>query len=108
MSDQHQKEHLKPWERATYRIEVEGLLEESWSDRFAGMQICPQKRADGSIVTRLTGRLMDQSQLSGVLNGLTELHLPILKVENIDAEINPEIALNKDQGFLDPTKGVTK
>lgn len=84
MSDQHQKEHLQPWEAATYRIEVEGLLEERWSDRFAGMQIRSRKRVDGSIITRLSGRLMDQSQLSGVLNGLTELHLPILKVENID------------------------
>ena len=78
------KEHLRPWSPATYRIEVEGFLEESWSDRFAGMRIHSRKREDQSIVTCLTGRLMDQSELTGMLNGLAELHLPILTVENID------------------------
>ena len=27
------KEHLKSWTNAMYRIEVEGYLEKSWSDR---------------------------------------------------------------------------
>lgn len=94
MSDESKKEHLRPWEPATYRIEVEGLLEESWSDRFAGMRIRSRKRADDSIVTSLTGRLMDQSELTGVLNGLAEFHLPILSVENIDEGISPEVVLN--------------
>jgi hypothetical protein len=84
MRDRYKKEHLKPWLPATYRIEVEGMMEESWSDRFAGMRIHSRKRADQSIVTCLTGRLQDQSELTGVLNGLAEMHLPILSVENLD------------------------
>lgn len=86
MGDKYKKDHLKPWSPATYRIKVEGLLDESWSDRFAGMRIHSAKRADQSDVTSLTGRLVDQSQLTGVLNGLAELHLPILSVENLDIE----------------------
>lgn len=84
MPDKNKKEHLNSWSPATYRIEIEGLLEEHWSDRLAGMQIHSRKRADQSTVTTLTGRLMDQSELTGVLNGLAELHLPILSVENLD------------------------
>ena len=75
------KEQLKSWSNAKYRIEVEGYLEKSWSDRLAGMQITYRKRADQSIVTCLVGGVLDQSELAGVLNGLAELHLPILSVE---------------------------
>ena len=88
MSDKNKKERLRSWSPATYRIEVEGLLEESWSDRLAGMKIHSRKRADQSVVTSLTGRLMDQSELAGVVNGLAELHLPILAVENLDENSN--------------------
>ena len=39
--------YLKLGTPAIYRIEVEGPLDESWSDRLAGMCINPQK--NGSI-----------------------------------------------------------
>ena len=78
------KEHLKSWTNAMYRIEVEGYLEKSWADRLAGMQITHRKRADKSIVTCLVGGVLDQSELTGVLNGLAELHLPIINVERIN------------------------
>ena len=78
------REHLKPWSPATYRIEVAGLLEESWADGFSGMTITTRKRPDQSIITCLMGRVMDQSHLTGMLNALAELHLPILSVENLD------------------------
>ncbi len=105
MSEKSKKEHLRPWEPATYRIEVEGLLEESWSDHFAGMRIRSRKRTDDTIVTCLTGRLMDQAELTGVLNGLAEFHLPILRVENIDEGISPEAVLTDGQVFFDPKGG---
>jgi hypothetical protein len=35
-------------------------------------------------VTLLVGPLIDQAALSGVLNTLYELHLPLLSVENLD------------------------
>jgi hypothetical protein len=33
-----------------YRIEVEGYLDESWSDRLAAMRIVTRKRADQTTV----------------------------------------------------------
>ena len=86
MLDNKKMERLRPWSPATYQIKVEGLLEESWSDRLAGMRIRSRKRAGDSIVTCLTSRLKDQSELTGVLNGLAELHLPILSVKNLNEE----------------------
>jgi hypothetical protein len=81
MPNSHKAEHLKLWTPADYKIEVEGVLDESWSDRLAGMRVSSRKRADDSTVTTLTGRLKDQAELTGVLNSLYELHLPILSVE---------------------------
>lgn len=69
-----------------YRIEAEGHLAESRSDILAGMRITTRKRADQKPVAILTGRLRDQAELLGVLNGLYNLHLSILKVEVADSE----------------------
>lgn len=76
-------DHLKPWLPATYRIEIEGLLEKAFSDRFAGMRITHRKRADQSVVTYLIGPVRDQSELTGVLNGLADMRLPILSVKRV-------------------------
>ena len=80
------EKHIKLWTSATYRIEVEGQLAESWSDRLAGMRITTRNRADQSFVTTLIGRLRDQAELSGLLNSLYDLHLSILKVEVVNGE----------------------
>lgn len=77
---------IKLWTPATYRIEVEGHLNESWSDRLAGMRITSRERADQTKVSILIGRMRDQAELSGVLSSLYELHLPILKVEMVSGE----------------------
>ena len=86
MSDKYEIKHLQPWAPATYQIKVEGALEESWSDQFGGMRIELLTRKDQSCVTTLTGRLVDQSELTGVLNGLAQMHLPILSVECVSIE----------------------
>ena len=70
----------------TYRIEVEGHLAESWSDRLAGMHISSRVRSDQTTVSTLLGRLRDQAELLGVLNSLYGLHRSILKVEVVNGE----------------------
>jgi hypothetical protein len=64
-----------------YRIVVQGRLDDSWSDRLAGMTISTSNLENDKPTTLLIGHLRDQAQLSGVLNSLYELHLPILLVE---------------------------
>ncbi len=66
---------------ATYRITIQGCLDSSWSDDFGGMTISNEVAADGSVLTMLTGRLVDQAALFGVLDGLYGLGFPLLSVE---------------------------
>ena len=70
---------------AFYRIRVEGRLDPSWSDRMGGLAI-EAGGAESVPVTTLTGELIDQSALHGVLNALLELHLPILSTERLSTE----------------------
>ena len=83
MPNEYEEKHLKLWMPATYHIEVEGHIDESWSDRLGGMRITTRRRKDQTTVTTLVGRVRDQAELAGLLNSLYELHLPILTVENI-------------------------
>lgn len=80
------KEQLKLWTPATYRIKVQGQLDQSWSDRLAGMAITASSQGDEPPVTVLEGWLPDQAALAGVLNTLYELHLPLLSVEILSYE----------------------
>lgn len=75
---------LKLTSPATYRIRVQGRLENSWADRVAGMAVTVESSAVQSGVSTLVGHLPDQAALSGVLNTLYDLHLPLLSVENLD------------------------
>jgi hypothetical protein len=66
---------------ATYRIRVLGTLAPYWSERLGGMAITHAANANGFAVATLTGRLVDQAALAGVLNTLYGLCLPLLTVE---------------------------
>ena len=66
---------------ATYQIRVQGVLTQDWSDRLGGMAINAAGQDSEAPVTTLSGRLLDQAALFGVLNTLYELHLPLLLVE---------------------------
>jgi hypothetical protein len=47
------------------------------------MGISSTRRQGGSIVTTLTGELIDQAALMGVLNSLYDMGYPLLKVERL-------------------------
>jgi hypothetical protein len=81
---------------ATYRIVVQGALSESWSGRLADLAITTTPREGGAPHTTLVGPLLDQAQLSGVLDTLHGLHLSILKVEKLEDE-------NETDGPADPS-----
>lgn len=80
MGDQHLGNPLTIESPGNYQIEVQGVLSGDWSDRLAGMSIQTGISQSGASITTLSGYLRDQAQLSGILNSLYELHLPILSV----------------------------
>jgi hypothetical protein len=80
-------ETADPSERSTeYRIVVRGRLDASWSGRLGGMSLTRADQDVEGAVSTLHGRLQDQEELSGILDTLYELHLPILSVKKLDDE----------------------
>jgi hypothetical protein len=71
---------------AIYQIRIRGHLDARMSDRIGGMQITEVSGKNGKAETILVGRLVDQAALSGVLNSLYELHLPVLSADCVDAD----------------------
>jgi hypothetical protein len=69
---------------ANYRIRVKGHIREALADQLCDMSITNVFKKDGQAVTVLIGHLSDQASLSGVLNSLHNLQLPLLSVENMD------------------------
>jgi hypothetical protein len=67
-----------------YEITVQGYLDKSRADWFDGMVIEPQVGAEGVSVTQLTGEVVDQAALLGLLRKLYDLGLTLLLVKRID------------------------
>ena len=68
---------------AVYQITVQGRIVSGWSDRLEGMAINHLILDDGTTLTLLTGDLTDQAALSGVLNTIYELHMPLIAVNKL-------------------------
>jgi hypothetical protein len=64
-----------------YQIKVQGRLDESWSGWFNGMAIT----FEGDTTT-LTGAVVDQAALRGILSRLWDLNLALISVNLIEPD----------------------
>ncbi|MGI5837222.1 MAG: hypothetical protein ACOX87_12155 [Chloroflexota bacterium] len=71
----------KQW---TYRINVQGRLDESWSHWLSGMSVAVERMDNGVSITTLTGPVADQSALRGILNRLWDLNLTLISVNRVE------------------------
>jgi hypothetical protein len=78
------KQSLSADRPVTYQIRMQGRLDKSWSDWFNGMTITFERGSDGSPITTLTGAVVDQSALLGILVKLGYLNLTLISVNRID------------------------
>ena len=69
---------------ATYCIRVAGYLDENWSARMGGLTIRATKQNAEVTVTTLSGRIIDQAALFGILKTLYDMRLPLLSVECLE------------------------
>ena len=69
---------------ATYCIRVVGYLDENWSTRLGGLKINSVKQNEKRAITTLSGPLIDQAALFGVLKALYDMRLPLLSVECLE------------------------
>lgn len=65
-----------------YEIRVQGHLDLAWSDWFGGLTISYQENGE----TLLTGPVIDQAALHGILGRVRDLGLPLISVQSIDDE----------------------
>jgi hypothetical protein len=65
-----------------YHIRVKGHLSSQWSDWFEGFTITNSE--DGEAL--LSGTIVDQAALYGLLNKISSLGLPLLSVMRVESE----------------------
>lgn len=68
---------------ATYRIEVHGVLDASWSDWFIEMRLSVDYDSEGLPLSTLTGTV-DQAALHGLLRRLYSLGFPLISVNCVN------------------------
>lgn len=69
-----------PPEQSLYRIEVDGRLDDRWSEWFSGLAVATC--AGEPPRSTLTGRV-DQTALRGILNRLWDLNLALISVRRL-------------------------
>lgn len=62
-----------------YQIEVRGKLDDRWAEWFSGMTISSAHGPDGATST-LTGTIVDQSELRGILQRIWDLNLTLISL----------------------------
>jgi len=62
-----------------YAIRIQGRLDDRWAARFEGMALTPEDNGD----TLLTGPVVDQAALHGLLRKVRDLGLPLISVTRI-------------------------
>jgi hypothetical protein len=67
-----------------YEIKIKGQIDAAWSDWFENMQINLLQEGD----TLLSGSLVDQSMLHGLLERIRDLNLELLSVSKVSDDAN--------------------
>lgn len=65
-----------------YEIHVKGHLDSQWSDWFEGMEFKLMDNGE----TVLTGHIIDQAALMGILNKLNRLNLILMSINEVKEE----------------------
>ncbi len=72
--------HLSHPSSKFFEIRVKGYLNDQWSDWLEGLEVKQLENGE----TSLSGEVIDQAALMGILNKLSRLNLSILSVNEIN------------------------
>lgn len=78
MSNEHTPK-VDPNQSGVYQIRLRGHLGHQWTDWFEGLTITQEDNGD----TFLTGQVVDQSALYGLLRKVRDLGLPLISVNRM-------------------------
>ncbi len=76
---------LEPNQFIVYQIRITGHLDSRWADWFGGMTITLQDNGD----TLLTGSVIDQAALYGLIKKIRDLGMPLVSVNRVDPHPSP-------------------
>ena len=69
-------------ESLIYQIRIKGHLDRKWADWFSGLSITSLENGE----TLLTGPLLDQAALHGLIRKVRDVSLPLVAVIRIEPE----------------------
>jgi hypothetical protein len=79
-----------PSQTVIYQIRLKGHLDSQWTDWFEGLTITLEEDGD----TLLTGPVVDQSALHGLLKKVRDLGMPLISVSQVQYRSKKEIKVN--------------
>ena len=89
------------YESGSYEIRLAGHLDQRWAAQFEGLSLTHQQ--DGSTV--LSGQIVDQAALHGLLQKVRDLALPLISVARV--EPGPPLPAQPASTTHQPTPGST-
>ena len=66
-----------------YQIRLKGHLGRQWADWFGGLTVTLEDNGD----TLLTGRVIDQAALHGLLKKVRDLGIPLISINRIERNL---------------------
>ncbi|MHC1770172.1 MAG: hypothetical protein AB9907_00290 [Flexilinea sp.] len=69
-----------PNQSVVYQIRIKGQLDSQWADWFEGLTITLEDNGD----TLLTGPVVDQAALHGLLKKVRDLGMPLVSVSSVE------------------------
>jgi len=67
---------------SVYQIRIKGHLDPGWSDWFEGLSILLEDNGD----TLLTGPVVDQAALYGLLRRVRDLGMPLISINRVKSD----------------------
>jgi hypothetical protein len=69
-------------EECVYQIRVQGRIEAQWSNWLNGMTIIQE--SEEPPVSKISGNVIDQAKLRGIINQLWDLNLTLISVNRLE------------------------
>ncbi len=76
-----------------YQIRIKGHLDSQWTDWFEGLSIMLEENGD----TLLSGPVVDQAALHGLLKKVRDLGMPLVSVNQVQFDEPIKITQNKEK-----------